>query len=82
MHCMQSLSMIPIKQVWSLDLLDGTPESPEEHCHKARGTLRSPLKHEIASCTPNQLQTAPDKLHWCQRHPVFPIPHSKWLDFL
>ena len=71
--------MIPIKQVWSLDLLDGTPESPEEHCQKSRGTLRSRQKRKIAPCTPNELKTNPDKLHWFQSHQAFPIPHGSGL---
>ena len=29
-------SRIPIKQVRSLDFLDGTTESAQEHCHKTR----------------------------------------------
>ena len=29
-------SRFPTKHVWSLDFLDGTPESPQEHCHKTR----------------------------------------------
>ena len=31
--------MFPIKQIRSLDFLDRTPESPQEHCHKTRLTL-------------------------------------------
>ena len=34
MHAEQT--RIPIKQVSSLDFLDGTPEGPQEHCHKTR----------------------------------------------
>ena len=54
--------MFPIKTVRSLDLLDGTPKSPQEHCHKPRRTLMSLLEHEIAQCTPNQLEMKPDFL--------------------
>ena len=44
--------MYPIKHVRSLDFLDGTSESPQEHCHKSRRTLMSPQECEIAWCTP------------------------------
>ena len=53
---MQSNSMFRIKHVRSLDLLGGTPESPQEHCHKSRGTLQSLQQCEIDPCTPNQLE--------------------------
>ena len=53
---MQSNSMFPIKHVRSLDLLDVTPESPKEHCHKSRWTLMPRQEGEIAWCTPNQLE--------------------------
>ena len=33
---------VPIKQVRSLNVLDGTPESPQDHCYKRRGKLLSP----------------------------------------
>ena len=59
LHCMQSHSVFPIKYVRSLDMLDGTPESPQEHCHKMRRTLMSPQEHKIARCTPNQLEMKP-----------------------
>ena len=29
-------SQLPIKHVKSLDFLDGTPEIPQEYCHKTR----------------------------------------------
>ena len=60
MHCMQSNSVFPTKHVRSLDLLDGTPESPQEHCHKSRRTLMSLQECEIARSTPNQLKMKPD----------------------
>ena len=41
-------------------MLDGTQESPEEHCHKSKRTLMSQQEHEIAWCTPNQLKMKPD----------------------
>ena len=48
--------MFPIKQVRSLDLLDGTTESPPEIPHKSRRRLMSPQECEIARCSPNQLE--------------------------
>ena len=44
----------------SLDFLVGLPESPEEHWHKSRGTLRSPHQHKRDSYTRNQLEMRPD----------------------
>ena len=55
LHWLQSNSMFPTQHVSSVDLLDGTPESPQEHCHKSRKTLMSPQEHEIAQYTPNEL---------------------------
>ena len=40
----------------SLDLLDGTTESPPEIPHKPRRTLMSPQECEIARCSPNPLE--------------------------
>ena len=37
-------------------MLDGTPESPQENCHKTRGTLLSPQEYKIAPC---QLEMKP-----------------------
>ena len=48
--------MFPIKQVRSLDLLDGTKESPQEFPNKSRRTLMSPQECQIGRCTPNQLE--------------------------
>ena len=59
LHCLQSNSMFPIKNVNRVDLLDGIPESPQEHCHKTRRTLMSPQERKIAQCTPNQLEMRP-----------------------
>ena len=56
MHCVQSNALFQIKQVRSLDLLDGTTESPPEIPHKSRWTLMSPQECEIARCSPNQLE--------------------------
>ena len=55
----QSNSVFSIKHVRSLDLLDGTTESPQEHCHKSRGTLISLQQCKIVLCTPNQLEMTP-----------------------
>ena len=53
---MQSKALFPIKQVRSLDLLDGTKESPPEAPNKSRRTLMSPQECQIARCSPNQLE--------------------------
>ena len=55
MHCMQSNAFFPIKQVRSLDLLDGTKESPPEVPNESRRTLMSSKKCQITRCSPNQL---------------------------
>ena len=34
--------MFPIKYVRSPNVLHRTPECPQDHCHKTRGTLQSP----------------------------------------
>ena len=60
MYCMQSNSVFPIKQGRSLDLLDETLESLQEHAHKSRRTLMSLQECEIARCSPNQLEMKPD----------------------
>ena len=70
---MQSNSRFPIKHVRSLDLIDGTPESPQEHPHKSRMTLISPKECEIFQCIPNQLEmTADSPLLDLEKTPV---PH-------
>ena len=53
---MQSNALFPIKHVRSVDLLDGTTESPPEVPHKSRRTLMSLQECEIAWCGPNQLE--------------------------
>ena len=40
-----------IKHVRNLDLLDGTPEIPQVHCHRPTRTQMSPKENEIAQCT-------------------------------
>ena len=52
--------MFHIKHERSLDFLYGAPESPQEHRHKSRETLRSPQQHIRAPCTPNQLKMRPN----------------------
>ena len=52
--------LVPIKHVRSLDLLDGTPESPQDHSHKSIRTLMSPQEWEIGLCTPYQVEMKPD----------------------
>ena len=59
MHCVQSNSMFPTKQVRSIDLLYGTPERPQEHPHKSRRTLMSLQDCDIAQCSTNQLEMSP-----------------------
>ena len=56
---MQSNSLFPIKLVRSLDLLDGTTESPREIPQKSRRTLMSLKEYEIPQGSPNQLKIKP-----------------------
>ena len=73
--------MFPIKHVRSLDLLDATPESSQEHCQKSRRTLISPQEFEITQCIPNQLEEMkPDSLALTPEPSRVPH-HDKWLDF-
>ena len=51
---------VPHQTCKELDLLDGTPESTQEHCHKSRRTLMSPQEREIAPRTPNQVKMKAD----------------------
>ena len=70
--------MFHIKHERSLDFLDGTPESPQVHCHKSRGTLRSLQKHKRAPCTPNQLKMKPDSLGLTQEEYQVPqVPQEE-----
>ena len=50
-------------------MLDGIPESPQEHPHKSRMTLMSPKECEIVRCNTNQLKMMPDT-------PVFDLEQS------
>ena len=45
-------------------MLDGTPESTQEHCHKSRRTLMSLQKCKIAWWTPNQLEMKAESPAW------------------
>ena len=40
-------------------MLDGTQESPQDHCHKTRGTLLLPQECKRAQCTPSHLEVKP-----------------------
>ena len=57
---MLSNSMLPIQHEKYLDLLDGTPESPQEQAHKSRVTLMSPKECEIVRCNPKQFEMMPN----------------------
>ena len=66
-------SLFPIKQVRSLDLLDGSTESTPEIPHKSRRTLMSPQEYEIPRDSPNQLKIKP---YFPALAPEqYPIPH-------
>ena len=62
LHCLQRNSMFLIKHERRLDFLYGTPESPQEHRHKSRETLKSLPQIKIALCTPNHLEMRADSL--------------------
>ena len=71
---MQSSSLFPIKQVRSLDLLDGTTESPRENPQKSRRTVMSMQEYEIPRGSPNQLKIKP---YFPALAPEqFPVPHQ------
>ena len=57
----------------SLDLLDGTTESPPEIPHKSRRTLMSLQECEIARGSPNQLKIKPNSPALAPEK--FPVPH-------
>ena len=78
----QSNTVVPIRHVRSLDLLAGTPESPKEHCDKARGTLMSPQECKIAWCTPNELEMKRDSPALAPEASRVPHLTRQWLDFL
>ena len=71
---MQSNSLFPIKDVGSIDLLDGTTESPREIPQKSRRTLMSLQKYEIPWVSPNHLKIKP---YFPALAPEqFPVPHQ------
>ena len=71
---MQSNSLFPIKQVRSLDLLDGNTEIPREIPHKSRRRLMSLQESEILRGSPNQLKIKP---YFPALAPEqFPVPHQ------
>ena len=71
---MQSNSLFPIKQVRSLDLLDGTRENPREIPQKSRRTLMSLQEYEIPRGSPNQVKIKP---YFPALAPEqFPVPHQ------
>ena len=74
--------MFPIKYIRSLDLFDGTPESPQEHRNKSRRTLMSPQEWETARCTPDQLEMKPGSPALALEPSAFHIIQDKFLDFL
>ena len=51
--------LVPNPKVRSLDLLDGTIESPREIPQKSRRTLMSLQEYEIPQGSPNQLKIKP-----------------------
>ena len=65
--------MFPIQQERSLDLLDGSPESPQEEPHMSRITLMSKKECEIVRCNLKQFEVMPDSpvLYLVQS----PVPH-------
>ena len=66
--------LFPIKHVRSLDLLDGTTESPREIPQKSRRTLMSLKEYVIPRGNPNQLKI---KSYFPALAPEqFPVPHQ------
>ena len=73
---MQRNSFFPIKQVSSLDVLDGSTESPREIPQKSRRTLMSLQEYEIPRGSPNQLKIKP---YFPALAPEqFPVPRQTW----
>ena len=60
LNCVLSNSMFPIQHERNLDLLDGSPESPQEQPHMSRMTLMSPRECEIVQCNANQFELTPE----------------------
>ena len=71
---MESNSLFPMNQVRSLDLLDGSTESPPEIPQKSRRTLESRQECEIPQGSPNQHKIKP---YFPALAPEqFPVPHQ------
>ena len=73
LHCVQSNSLFPIKQVRSLDLPERTTESPREIPQKSRRTLMLLQEYEIPRGSPNQLNIKPNYRALAPEQ--FPVPH-------
>ena len=74
MHCMQSVSLFPMEQLRSRDLLDGTTENHREIPQKSRRTLMSLQGYEIPRGSQNQLKI---KAYFPALAPEqFPVPHQ------
>ena len=71
LHAEQCL--FPINQVRSLELLDGTTESPPELPLKFRRTLMSSQECQIAQCRPNQIEMMTNSPALASEQ--CPIPH-------
>ena len=71
--CLQSNSLFLIKHVRSLDFLDITLDSPQEHPHTSRRTLMTLQESEIARCITNELVITPDSPAFSPEQ--FPVPH-------
>ena len=69
----QGNALFGIKQVRSVDLLDGTTESLPEVPHKYRRTLISPQESQIARCSPNHLEMTTNSPALASEQ--CPIPH-------
>ena len=65
--------MFHIKQERRLDYFCGTPESPQEHRSKSRGTPKSLPHLERASCTSYDLKIRADPLLHIEKNAYFPL---------
>lgn len=74
---MQSNSEFHIQHERTLDFLDGTTESPREHCPKSPGTLTSLQPPKSLPCTINQLEMRPDSTALAPE--LFCLSHYTWL---
>ena len=66
---MQSNALFPIKQVRSLDFLDGTTEIPRETPEKSRRTLISLQEYENLGVAQINSRLSPISLHCCREIP-------------